>query len=286
VGSFTVEDAITAKLAKRNADGNVVALSESNKEMPWMLYRHDMLQWRAVARGALRGAPEVMLGFEVAGALPPEPHEEVQLKPETPAPPPAEEAATGEAAGQAEAGRAAELRELDRRMRSDHHLHDVPTGDHPEPVRPATMTQPVETEMLGVEEEPDPTAEDAGTTDTGSPSAPTAEPADGADAEPVDASGKAKTVVLSEWFTTLGYDPKLYRSNVLHACSVYVQRRITGVRHLSATEVMHLSNELSAIFRRKDELAPVSRLADQVDKWADTWRGADPEGYAAYEEGK
>ncbi len=51
-GTFTTEDAITAKLAKRAADGNVVALSDNNKELPWMLYRHDMLQWRAVARGA------------------------------------------------------------------------------------------------------------------------------------------------------------------------------------------------------------------------------------------
>ena len=35
-GSFTVEDAITAKLAKRGPDGGIVALSEKGKELPWM----------------------------------------------------------------------------------------------------------------------------------------------------------------------------------------------------------------------------------------------------------
>ncbi len=272
-GTFTTEDAITAKLAKRAADGNVVALSDNNKELPWMLYRHDMLQWRAVARGALRGAPEVLLGFEIAGAVPPEPQEDIKLQPQSPAPPePAGEAAPGSQAAQA-----AQLRELDERMRGP---ESPDMGGNPANVVDPDMAEDLEAETTlpaaGAAEAP--TAPSA----SAPPAVDNRLSAEDIDATEPDASAKAKKVVLSEWFTTLGYDPAIYRAEVLRACSVYTRRRIKGTRDLRAAEVMSLTNELSAIFRRDDELAPVTRLAEQVDAWEQKWEHTDPDGYATY----
>jgi hypothetical protein len=114
--------------------------------------------------------------------------------------------------------------------------------------------------------------------------AETAPPVDEPGDSPVDAAGKAKTKVLSEWFTVFGYDPKLYRADVLRACSVYVRRNITGVRDLKASEVMDLCNVLSALHRRsKDsELALVSVLAETMSEWAQAWETEDPTGYTLY----
>ena len=192
-------------------------------------------------------------------------------------------AATSEAAGQAE-----QLRKLDEQMRESDIIHtgalppEYPDmgGNLPdEPIGKILAREAGGAEAVAEAELPAlPTVADA--------EAPTAPSASASSDEPVDAASKAKTVVLSEWFTMCGYDPKQYRAQVLHTCSVYVRRRITGVVGLSATEVMHLTNELSGIFRRTDELAPVSRLADEVDKWQNAWRHADPEGFAAYEESK
>lgn len=65
-GKFTLADAQAAGLV-RDVDGKLVARSRSGEPLPWELYRRDMLQWRAVARGAARGCPELIFGFDLAG---------------------------------------------------------------------------------------------------------------------------------------------------------------------------------------------------------------------------
>jgi hypothetical protein len=66
VGRFSLHDAKAAGLV-RDHDGKLVARSRSGEPLPWELYRRDMLQWRAVARGAARGCPELIFGFDLAG---------------------------------------------------------------------------------------------------------------------------------------------------------------------------------------------------------------------------
>ena len=84
-GDFSLDDALTAGLVTRDNDGELVALSQLGKPMPWQQYRRDMLFWRAVARAVRIGAPEITYGFDIAGAdgafddAPP-----VTLQPETP----------------------------------------------------------------------------------------------------------------------------------------------------------------------------------------------------------
>jgi hypothetical protein len=272
--SFTIEDAITAKLAKRNANGDVVALSEKGKELPWMLYKRDLLMWRAVARGALRGAPEVMLGFEIQGGSPPEPEQPVELHPESPAPP---EPGDGKAApGDGQAAQAEQLRKLDERIATHKALEDPESGGES-----AVQVTKVDPHVGGISE-------------SGGESAPSATPEAEAVApeqnppplvdEPVDAAGKATTKDLAGWFREFGYDPKQYRPQVLNACSVYVRRNITGVRDLKLFEVADLCSELSALWDRSEtsELAPVSMLAEQIAAWQDLWEREDPDGYALY----
>lgn len=65
-GKFSLEDAKAAGLVKEH-DGKLVARSRNGDPLPWELYRRDMLQWRAVARGAARGCPELIFGFDLAG---------------------------------------------------------------------------------------------------------------------------------------------------------------------------------------------------------------------------
>lgn len=65
-GKFTVEDAKAAGLV-REKDGKLIARSNNGSPLPWEMYRKDMLQWRAVARGAGRGCPELIFGFDLAG---------------------------------------------------------------------------------------------------------------------------------------------------------------------------------------------------------------------------
>lgn len=65
-GKFTLADAQAAGLVREH-DGRLVARSRSGEPLPWELYRKDMLQWRAVARGAARGCPELIFGFDLAG---------------------------------------------------------------------------------------------------------------------------------------------------------------------------------------------------------------------------
>jgi hypothetical protein len=66
VGSFTLDDALLAGLVSKK-DGKLFARSSSGNPLPWEQYRRDMLQWRAVARAAGIGAPEVIYGFDIAG---------------------------------------------------------------------------------------------------------------------------------------------------------------------------------------------------------------------------
>lgn len=65
-GRFDVEDAKAAGLVTVK-DGKLFARSHDGKPLPWEQYRRDMLQWRAVARAAGIGAPEVIYGFDIAG---------------------------------------------------------------------------------------------------------------------------------------------------------------------------------------------------------------------------
>jgi hypothetical protein len=66
LGEFSTEDAKTARLVTVK-DGKMVARSAKGEPLPWEQYRRDMLQWRAVARAAGIGAPEVIYGFDIAG---------------------------------------------------------------------------------------------------------------------------------------------------------------------------------------------------------------------------
>ena len=66
VGEFNTEDAKAARLVTVK-DGKMLARSRNGDPLPWEQYRRDMLQWRAVARAAGIGAPEVIYGFDIAG---------------------------------------------------------------------------------------------------------------------------------------------------------------------------------------------------------------------------
>jgi len=65
-GTFNTDDALLAGLVTKK-DGELYARSHDGKPLPWQQYRRDMLQWRAVARAAGIGAPEVIYGFDIAG---------------------------------------------------------------------------------------------------------------------------------------------------------------------------------------------------------------------------
>ncbi len=65
-GKFNLDDAKAAGLVTEK-DGKLFARSSQGNPLPWQMYRRDMLQWRAVARAASIGAPEVIYGFDIAG---------------------------------------------------------------------------------------------------------------------------------------------------------------------------------------------------------------------------
>ena len=67
VGTFDLDDAKAAGLVTQTKEGKLLARSKGGDPMPWEQYRRDMLQWRAVARAAGIGAPEVIYGFDIAG---------------------------------------------------------------------------------------------------------------------------------------------------------------------------------------------------------------------------
>jgi hypothetical protein len=66
-GTFTTERAKRAGLVTEDKNGNLVARSNSGQPLPWEQYREDMLKWRAVARGAGIGCPELSYGFDIGG---------------------------------------------------------------------------------------------------------------------------------------------------------------------------------------------------------------------------
>lgn len=61
--SFSVDDAVAAKLLTRKSDGALQARSLSGSALPWELYREDMLIARAVSRAARRFFPDVLMGM-------------------------------------------------------------------------------------------------------------------------------------------------------------------------------------------------------------------------------
>lgn len=132
--TFTLDDAVSAGLAQRKPDGSIVAFSSGGKPLPWQAYRANMLFWRAAAKCVNRAAPEVALGFEVQGAEGPrEPEPEVQLVPQSPAPPAAGEAAPGDGAAQAMTAQQARLAELNRDMGGEDPLPEIAVPAAPRP---------------------------------------------------------------------------------------------------------------------------------------------------------
>jgi hypothetical protein len=65
VETYTIEDAITARLCSRDSDGKIVARSKFGNPLPWELQTDRMLFWRTLANGATIHCPEVVFGFDV-----------------------------------------------------------------------------------------------------------------------------------------------------------------------------------------------------------------------------
>ncbi len=59
--TFTIEEAIQAKLVGRAPDGSLIARKDG-KPLPWESYTSDMLYWRALARLARRSFPDCLGG--------------------------------------------------------------------------------------------------------------------------------------------------------------------------------------------------------------------------------
>lgn len=272
--TFTIEDAIQGGLATRKSDGTIVALSRDGKPLPWQSWTRRMLRWRAVSDCVGFGAPECLLGFEVEGAeAPADAQPEVVLQPQSSAPPApdAREAAPGDG----QAAQAQQLSELDRRMQEN--LAAVEEAEVVEPEGPA-------------DDSPAPATGDGGTAPppAGEWGPETAPPMDRDLPEPgQSAAAQAQTQVLAERFTTLGWNPKDYRADVLKACSMFAGRRIGGVRDLTGAEVLKLTAALAAVQRKtKDETHYPVALAEQVEVWREKWAETDPAGYAEYEAGQ
>jgi hypothetical protein len=273
--TFTTDDAVQAGLAKRQGD-TIVALSQHGRAMPWQQYSGDMLFWRAVAKCVRRGAPEVMLGFEVQGAeAVREPEPEVQLKPGL--------STVVNATGEPEQVLApdAGLRDLDARMRGQDagetgvmEVDPGPLGTTEPLIDPDCAAgkhascpgDPCECQCHALAEEP-----------------AAAEPA----ATPGRAAARAKSQVLAQQFEALGWAPKTYRADVLKACSVFLRRRVGGVREMTADEMTRLAEELSRLQRKhmdEPDTYPVA-LADKVEEWREAWEREDIAAYERYTEG-
>lgn len=297
--TFTIEDAVHGGLVSRKPDGSLVALSREGKPLPWMQWDKRLLRWRAVTDVVSFAVPEAGLGFQIDDGTP-EPAQPVELRPETPAlPVSAGQAATGGQAGQVKQ----RLQDLDEQVaqRRDA-LRDALT----EQERLAMASEAVEASDRIREQEiarpeggdsgeiarpgPDPhmggIPADEPAEDAAPPQDVETPPADVDEAvgEPTEAELRRDRAVLAGLFTDCGYDPRRYRSNVLHACSSFARRQIKGVRDLEPGELYALTDALREILARTDELAPVTRLADEVDKWVEEWRAEDPAGLGAYEE--
>lgn len=276
--TFTIQDALQAGLAQEK-DGKIIALSRDGKPLPWQNYTRRMLRWRAVSDCVGFFAPEVMLGFEVEGTTDPEPQAEVQLQPASTADKPASPLLQGAAESDQPAtvvvppptpaeARAteAQLRQLDERMRQqgqEPHFtqqavdqavawaeeQQATERDH----RPASMLQPVDTEMLGVE--------------------------DGAEVTPT-------IKALADQFAKLGWSPQEHRADMLHACSVYARRPIPRAQHLRKNEIVGLLTELYRVERSNPEAAHPVALADKVESWRQDWLASDTEAHDRYMTGQ
>lgn len=103
---------------------------------------------------------------------------------------------------------------------------------------------------------------------------------------PGRAAAQAKSQILAERFTALGWTPRKYRAEVLRACSMYFRRKVGGVREMTASEMTQLADELSRLQRRhmnEPDVYPVA-MADKAEEWRESWEQADIAGYERYTE--
>jgi hypothetical protein len=266
-GSFTVDDAVAAGLAERK-DGKIVARSANGRPLPWEQYRSDMLFWRAVARAVNRGAPEVVLGFDIAGTADPQPEVELHIPPApsagpAPTPPGAgpPPPSSPEAAGADVAAELAALNESSgpmlRRQQETVRPDEDPQGQHHD------WTSGAGPGTSGVPPEQLPR-----------PAPPPVKPPPGGGAP------RARDLAaLAERFKRLGWDPARYRDDVLKLCSAYARRRIKDAHDLSSEEVKALSSDLSDLYKDHDPEHYVVALADLGAALHNSWRDSDPEGY-------
>lgn len=120
VGEFNLADAKAARLVTEK-DGKLLARSQNGEPLPWEQYRRDMLQWRAVARAAGIGAPEVIYGFDIAGIG-------------DAAEPAAESAGSGPATSQQQTWQAEVVDDVKSRLSElDQQAQQAPAGKQPEP---------------------------------------------------------------------------------------------------------------------------------------------------------
>lgn len=61
--TFSIEDALKAKLLVRTDKGALIARSQNGEILPWEKYTEDMLIWRAISRAARRYFPDVLMGM-------------------------------------------------------------------------------------------------------------------------------------------------------------------------------------------------------------------------------
>lgn len=103
---------------------------------------------------------------------------------------------------------------------------------------------------------------------------------------PGRAAAQAKSQILAERFTALGWTPRKFRADVLRACSMYFRRKVGGVREMTADEMTRLAEELSRLQRKhmdEPDVYPVA-LADKTEEWREAWEQADIAGYERYTE--
>ena len=253
--SFSLDDALLAGLVRKAANGDIIALSQGNRPLPWMQYRHDMLFWRAVARCANRVVPEIILGFDIAGSGEVQQQEAHLLQPAGPGQQPAE---TGQPASPppAEGADAAELAGLDALGGGAAPPQgDEPAAGEPEPASPPPATprhrQPAEA-IAG----------------DGNPRAT-----------------KAAQAKVSDAFAALGWVIPASKQEILNACTVFCKRRIIGADRLSNKEATELAAQLGRIFRANKKDHHLIALSDAIDGWEHDWEEADPDAYERYKEG-
>lgn len=252
--TFTLDDAEAAELVKRNADGNLVAYSSSNRKLPWMTYQRNMLRWRSVAEAANIAAPEVMMGFDLMDYAGPQ-NERPDLKPAA-APAAADEGHQPPAAGSGEAP-AAELASLDAR--------GAAASPGEEPAGEGTSTPP-------------PPAAEAPSADPRSPSPASEQAQRGKAGDGNRRASSAELARVSEKFGQIGWTYFDNKPEILNCLTVRCRRVIHKPGDLSGKEASAVAQDLSAILRQNDAEYLVA-LSDAMDGWEHDWEQADPEGY-------